>query len=58
MDLAAPAVEGQFDIGQILLLLFVVVIFARALAILFERIKLPSVVGEIIAGVIIGNTLL
>ncbi len=58
MDLAAHAVEGQFDIGQILLLLFVVVLFARALAIVFDRIKLPTVVGEIIAGVIIGNTLL
>jgi Kef-type K+ transport system membrane component KefB len=58
MDLAAHAAEGQFDIGQILLLLFVVVLFARALAIVFDRIKLPTVVGEIIAGVIIGNTLL
>jgi len=58
MDLAAPLADVQFDLGQILLLLFVVVLFARALAILFERIKLPTVVGEIFAGIIIGNTLL
>ena len=58
MDLAANAVDVQFDLGQILLLLFVVVLLARLLAFVFERIKLPTVVGEIIAGVIIGNTLL
>lgn len=58
MGLAANAVDVQFDLGQILLLLFVVVLFARLLAFVFERIKLPTVVGEIIAGVIIGNTLL
>lgn len=58
MGLAANAVDVQFDLGQILLLLFVVVLLARLLAFVFERIKLPTVVGEIIAGVIIGNTLL
>jgi Kef-type K+ transport system membrane component KefB len=58
MDLAAQVGEAQFDIGQILLLLFVVVVAARLLGLAFERLKLPSVVGEIVAGIIIGNTVL
>jgi Kef-type K+ transport system membrane component KefB len=58
MDMAAQFGEVEFDIGQILLLLFVVVVSARLLGLVFERLKLPSVVGEIIAGIIIGNTIL
>jgi Kef-type K+ transport system membrane component KefB len=58
MDMATQFGEVEFDIGQILLLLFVVVVSARLLGLVFERLKLPSVVGEIIAGIIIGNTIL
>jgi len=35
-----------------------VVVAARLLGLAFERLKLPSVVGEIVAGIIIGNTVL
>jgi Kef-type K+ transport system membrane component KefB len=56
--MASQLGEFQFDIGQILLLLFVVVVSARLLGLAFERLKLPSVIGEIIAGIIIGNTVL
>ncbi|MBI0583246.1 MAG: cation:proton antiporter [Methanomassiliicoccus sp.] len=58
MNLAAHAGDVEFDIGQILLLLFVVVVAARLLGLAFERLRLPSVVGEIVAGIVIGNTLL
>lgn len=50
--------EAVFDLGAILLLLFAIVVAARALGFLFEYLKLPAVVGEIIAGIILGNTLL
>lgn len=46
------------DHGKILLALFVVLVAAKLMAELFERIRQPAVVGEIIAGVIIGPTLL
>lgn len=48
----------DFDIGVVLTLLFVVVLASRLFAIGFEFLKLPQVVGEIIAGIVIGNTLL
>ncbi len=54
----AQAAEHPFDIGAILAFFFVVVLMARLFGLGFERIKLPSVVGEIIAGIIIGNTIL
>jgi Kef-type K+ transport system membrane component KefB len=46
------------DIEWILFQLFVLVLLARLGAILFEKIGMPAVVGEIIIGIIIGNTLL
>jgi len=52
------AVAMDFDIGVVLTLLFVVVLASRLFAIGFEFLKLPQVVGEIIAGIVIGNTLL
>ena len=51
-------VAMDFDIGVVLTLLFVVVLASRLFAIGFEFLKLPQVVGEIIAGIVIGNTLL
>lgn len=42
------------DHGKILLALFVVLVAAKLMAELFERIKQPAVVGEILAGVLIG----
>jgi Kef-type K+ transport system membrane component KefB len=49
---------ADFDIGVVLTLLFVVVLSSRLFAIGFEYLRLPQVVGEIIAGMIIGNTIL
>ncbi|HSB10950.1 MAG TPA: cation:proton antiporter [Blastocatellia bacterium] len=40
--------------GQILLALFIVLLAAKLAAEVFERIRQPAVVGEIIAGIIIG----
>lgn len=38
--------------------LFVLILFAKIAAIIFEMIRLPPVIGEIIVGIIIGNTFL
>jgi Kef-type K+ transport system membrane component KefB len=46
------------DIEWILFQLFVLVLLARVGAIVFERIRFPAVIGEILIGVIIGNTIL
>jgi Kef-type K+ transport system membrane component KefB len=51
----AAAVEGQ---AKILLMLFLMLAAAKLMAELFERLKQPSVVGEILAGVIIGPSVL
>ena len=40
----------------ILLQLFVLILFAKIAAIIFEFVRLPPLVGEIVAGIIIGNT--
>lgn len=44
--------------GQILLALFIALLAAKIAAELFERIRQPAVVGEIIAGIVIGPALL
>ena len=44
--------------GQVLLSLFIVLVAAKLAAELFERLRQPAVVGEIIAGVIIGPAVL
>ncbi len=48
------------DVGHasVLLSLFLILISAKLLAELFERLKQPAVVGEILAGVVIGPSLL
>jgi Kef-type K+ transport system membrane component KefB len=46
------------DHGAILLVLFVVLVVAKLMAEAFERLHLPAVVGEILAGVLIGPSLL
>jgi Kef-type K+ transport system membrane component KefB len=44
--------------GQVLLSLFIVLVAAKLAAELFERLRQPAVVGEILAGVIIGPAVL
>lgn len=46
------------DHGKILLALFIALLAAKLMAELFERIRQPAVVGEILAGIIIGPSLL
>jgi Kef-type K+ transport system membrane component KefB len=43
---------------QILLHLFLMIVFAKLLAEIFERLRQPAVVGEILAGVLLGPSLL
>src|SRR5688572_14921606 len=49
--LLAAAVEGQ---TRILLMLFLMLAVAKLMAEIFERLRQPSVVGEILAGILIG----
>ena len=42
----------------VLLSLFIILAFAKIMAEIFERLRQPAVVGEILAGVIIGPSLL
>lgn len=46
------------DHGQILLALFIALLAAKLAAELFERIRQPAVVGEILAGIVIGPAVL
>jgi Kef-type K+ transport system membrane component KefB len=46
------------DHGKVLLALFIALLAAKLAAELFERIRQPAVVGEIIAGIVIGPALL
>ena len=46
------------DHGKIVLALFIVLVAAKLAAELFERMRQPAVVGEILAGVLIGPSLL
>ena len=57
MSLLASATEG-FDLALILGNLLIIIIVARLAAELAERIKIPAVLGEIIAGIIIGPSAL
>ena len=53
--LLAAAVEGQ---TKVLLTLFLMLAAAKLMAEIFERLRQPAVVGEILAGVIIGPSIL
>ena len=48
----------QQDLLQVLLALVIVIATARAMGYLFIRVKQPPVVGEILAGIILGPSLL
>lgn len=49
---------ATFDHTQVLLALFIMLAAAKLLAEIFERLNQPAVVGEILAGVLIGPSLL
>src|SRR5437763_16188301 len=44
--------------GNILLALFIALLAAKLMAELFERLRQPAVVGEVLAGILIGPALL
>lgn len=54
-SLLATATGGD---ARVLLLLFIMLVAAKLMAELFERLRQPAVAGEILAGVIIGPSLL
>jgi Na+:H+ antiporter len=49
--------SGASDHGKTLLILFVILLAAKLMAEAFERMRQPAVVGEIIAGVLIGPSI-
>src|SRR5919106_1260743 len=55
MHYLAAAISGE---ARILLTLFIMLLSAKLMAELFERLRQPAVAGEILAGVIIGPSLL
>lgn len=57
MSLLAASTEG-YDLALILGNLLIIILVARLAAELAERIKIPAVLGEIIAGIIIGPSVL
>lgn len=54
MSLPAPPVAAASDVSDILLSLFFVLLAAKLGDELFKRLKQPTLIGEILAGVIIG----
>lgn len=48
----------HLTVEKFILILAVILIVAKALGELFERIKLPAVLGELIAGIILGGSIL
>ena len=60
-DISRSAIEnsaGAGSHGRVLLSLFIVLLAAKLFAELFERMKQPGTIGEILAGIIIGPSLL
>ena len=57
MSLLAASTEG-YDLALILGNLLIIILVARLAAELAERIKIPAVLGEIVAGIIIGPSVL
>ncbi len=47
--------EFEIDIAIVLTQLFVLLLLARVMAAIFTRLKMPALVGEIIAGIIVAN---
>ena len=55
MHYLAAAISGE---ARVLLTLFIMLLSAKLMAELFERLRQPAVAGEILAGVLIGPSLL
>jgi Kef-type K+ transport system membrane component KefB len=50
------ALVAVVELQQVLLQLFVLIAFAMAAAVICKLVKVPTVIGEILVGIIIGNT--
>ena len=57
MSLLAASTEG-YDLALILGNLLIIILVARLAAELAERIKIPAVLGEIVAGIILAQVFL
>ena len=58
MNLVLLASSGTIDFGSVFTDLAIILIVAKIAAELFERIRVPAVLGEIIAGIVIGPSML
>src|SRR5215510_4672853 len=58
LSLTPAVLLGADEHGRVLLALFIILAAGKLMAELFERLHQPAVVGEILAGVIIGPSLL
>src|SRR5215510_14952038 len=58
LSLTPAVLLGADEHGRVLLALFIILAAGKLMAELFERLRQPAVVGEILAGVIIGPSLL
>ena len=54
----ASSAEGGIDLARLLLDLLIIIGAAKVLAEIAERLKVPAVLGEILAGVIVGPSAL
>ncbi len=54
----ATGTNGGLDISQVLLDLAIILIVAKVAAEVSDRLAIPAVIGEILAGVLIGNSVL
>jgi Kef-type K+ transport system membrane component KefB len=52
------ATTGSYDLALVLGNLLVIIVVARLAAELAERLRVPAVLGEIVAGIIIGPSVL
>jgi Kef-type K+ transport system membrane component KefB len=53
-----PAPQGEVALAQVLLALVVIILVARVLGAAFQRLSQPRVIGEMIAGILLGPSLL
>jgi len=51
-------IAASVEHGEVLLALFIIIASAKVMAEIFERLRQPAVVGEILAGVVIGPSVL
>ncbi len=58
IEVRGPNLCPEADFGSLALLLFLLIAAAHVLGYLFTRLRQPRVIGEILAGVLLGPSLL